>query len=447
MTRQPGVESDRPLRTAFWEKNEVIELTWPREWSVSVRWPQTPPPLSAQEIADALRTPVQLPPIAEACQGKKKPLVIVDDLTRATPAARILEPLLEELQAAGISPEQVTILVATGTHSPPAAEMLERKLGTLAASTCRVVVHRDSADCRPIGRTTFGTPIIADHEVLEADWIVGIGGVYPNNTAGFGGGSKLALGVMARETITHLHLKHGTAGWGHRDDSLRFRRDLDEIAEAIGLRAMISVHVDAEGRPVRVVLGDHRATYRQEAAWAASTYLVEGPGDADVVVANAYPNDATLSAVRHKAYAPLRAARPDATRLALASCHGGPGGHGLFPLVDTRTPAQRLRVMFSVMPLRQFAGTLLRGVRRRLSRAPRGSGFTWPVLLYRPGTGAQPELPTLSGLEVAPSWEAVVDTIARRHASEAEIRVVVYPCAPLQVLRPTADEGAATDRT
>ena len=45
-------------------------------------------------------------------------------------------------------------------------------------------------------------------QLVAADWIVGIGGIYPNNTAGFGGGSKLALGVLSRESIKHLHGKH-----------------------------------------------------------------------------------------------------------------------------------------------------------------------------------------------------------------------------------------------
>ena len=297
----PDEDPRRLLRTAFWETDETIDLTWPDDWSVSVLWPQTPPPLSAEQIVEALHKPVQLPPIAELCRGRRKPLVVVDDLTRATPTSLILEPLLDELQVAGIPPSEVTVLVATGTHPPPSNEMLARKLGKTTMLNCRVVVHRDSANCTPVGKTSFGTPIIVDQEVIEADWIVGIGGVYPNNTAGFGGGSKLALGVLSRESITHLHGKHRPAGWGQRNDSLRFRKDLDEIAEKIGLSAMISVHVDAEARPVRVVFGDYRAYHRDEASWAARTYAVQGPGDADVVVANAYPNDASLAMVRFKA--------------------------------------------------------------------------------------------------------------------------------------------------
>ena len=427
----PESRTMRALRTERWHSDEAFQLAWPADWSVSVLWPSTPPPLSAEQITEALRNPVGLGPIADLCRGKRKPLVIIDDLSRPTPTASILDPLLDDLKAAGIAPDQVTILVATGTHPPPSDESIARKIGPTAARDCRVVVHLDSVNCVHIGTTRFGTPIIVDREVVDADWLIGIGGVYPNNTAGFGGGSKLALGILARESIAHLHGKHRPAGWGRDNGSHSFRKDLDEIAAAIRLTALITVHVDEEARPVRVVFGDHRAYYAEEARWAAETYRVAAPGDADVVVTNAYPNDSTLVTARHKGLAPLRLARPDASRVVLASCHLGPGGHGLFPLVDRRTLLQRIRRKASVMSLSQFAAVVAGGVRQRLAK--KGPRFAWPVLLYRPGSGPKPDLPRVEGMEVAPSWQAVIATIRAQHPGVQRLRVVVYPCAPLQV--------------
>jgi nickel-dependent lactate racemase len=437
----PEGPSMRALRTARWYSDEAFELAWPADWSVSILWPDTPPPLSAEQIIAALRTPVGLGPLADLCRGKRKPLVIIDDLSRPTPTASILDPLLDDLKAAGIAPDQVTILVATGTHPPPSEESIARKIGPTAARDCRVVVHRDSVNCVHIGTTRFGTPILVDREAVDADWLVGIGGVYPNNTAGFGGGSKLALGILARESITHLHEKHRPAGWGRDNGSHSFRQDLDEIAAAIGLTALVTVHVDEEARPVRVVFGDHRAYYAEEARWAAETYRVAAPGDADVVVANAYPNDGTLVSARHKGFAPLRLARPDASRVMLASCHLGPGGHGLFPLVDRRTRLQRIRRKASVMTLSQFAGAVASGVRQRLVKKQPSSA--WPVQLYRPGSAPKPDLPRVEGMEVAPSWQAAIATIRAQHPGVQQLRVVVYPCAPLQVLDPSSPPALA----
>ena len=429
----------RTLRTERWLSDAAFELEWPAKWSVSVLWPSVPPPLSAEQITAALRNPVGLAALADLARGKRKPLVIIDDLSRPTPAARILDPLLDELKAAGIAPGQVTILLATGTHPPPSQEGIARKIGPTAARDCRIVVHRDSVDCVNIGKTRFGTPIIVDREVVEADWLMGIGGLYPNNTAGFGGGSKLALGILGRESIVHLHGKHRPAGWGRDNAAHSFRKDLDEIAAKIGLSAIVTVHVDEEAEPVRVVFGDHQAYYTEEVRWASATYRVAAPGDADVVVSNAYPNDSTLVSARHKAYAPLRVARLEASRVVLASCHYGPGGHGLFPLVDRRTALQRVRAKASVMSPSQLISALMGGVRNRLTR--KSQGFAWPVLLYRPGTGPKPELPRVEGMEALPSWPAVLATIREQHPGVDSLRVVVYPCAPLQVLESAPSPG------
>jgi hypothetical protein len=315
-----------------------------------------------------------------------------------------------------------------------------KKIGTRAASTCRVVIHDDSRNCLQIGKTGFGTPILVDKEVLDADCLIGIGGIYPNNTAGFGGGPKLSLGVLGRLSITHLHEKHRPATWGHDNQSLPFRRDLEEIATTIGLTAIASVHLDYAAKPVRVVFGDYRAYYDDEVRWARETFKVAGPADANVVISNAYPVDNTLVSARMKAIAPLRACGRDASRILLASCFRGAGGHGLFPL-ENPPLVERVRRKASVMSPTQFATAVAAGLRRRLSS--NGPDFRWPVLLYRPGSAPKPELPQVGSIELAPSWESVIDTIAAQQQTSGRLRVVVYPCASLQVieLAPYATEA------
>lgn len=438
----PAGPSARPLRTAYWHNDEEFELAWPVDWSVSVFWPSTPPPLSADQIADAIGNPVGLSSLADLFRGKRRPLIVVDDLSRATPAADILRPLLAEMEGAGIGAHQVTILLATGTHQAPSQESIVKKIGTAAAGTCRVVVHDDSRNCSLIGKTEFGTPILVDREVLDADLLIGIGGIYPNNTAGFGGGPKLSLGVLGRLSIAHLHEKHRPATWGHHDQTLPFRRDLEQIATTIGLTSIASVHVDHEARPVRAVFGDYRAYYDDEVTWAEETYKVAAPGDAHVVVSNSYPVDNTLVSARMKAMAPLRACGRDASRILLASCFRGPGGHGLFPL-ENPPLIQRVRRKASVMSPAQFAGAIAGGMRRRLSRG--GAEFRWPVMLYRPGTGPKPELPQVGGIELAPSWQAVIDTIVEQQQSSERLRVAVYPCASLQVIDAPPFAGEALE--
>jgi nickel-dependent lactate racemase len=87
-------------------------------------------------------------------------VIIVDDCTRPTPAARVLPHLLEELQAAGIPADAVGIVVATGTHGPPATRRCGRNWATspgrIAGFTCTTtkqgLVH--------LGRDSRSTPVL-----------------------------------------------------------------------------------------------------------------------------------------------------------------------------------------------------------------------------------------------------------------------------------------------
>src|SRR5207245_2639754 len=245
-----------------------LELQFPGDWDVTVLWPHTPPPLSSDDILEALARPAAGPPLAALCSGKSRPLVIVDDLNRPTPVGCVMPFLLRQLGDAGIPARDVTILMARGSHGAPRREAMLRKIGPEAAANCRFVLHDPSHDTVNVGTTSFGTPVYVNRAVLAADLVIGIGGVYPNHTAGFGGGSKLALGVLDLRVISQLHHRHDSCGWGSPALEAAFRRELDEIAQLIALRFLVTVHVNADRAPIRVRCGDHRLYYREEVAFA-----------------------------------------------------------------------------------------------------------------------------------------------------------------------------------
>jgi lactate racemase len=184
------------LKTAAWYGDRPLVLPLPEDWEVTTWWPSTPGPLTDDEIARALDQPVGQPPIRELALGKSRPLIIVDDLTRPTPAGRVLPFLLRHLAEAGISSEAVRILIGTGTHAPPSPNSIAKKVGPEAASSCRLLVHDHARNLTRIGRTSFGTPVIVNREVLASDLLVDVGGIYPQHSTGFGGGSKLNASLV-----------------------------------------------------------------------------------------------------------------------------------------------------------------------------------------------------------------------------------------------------------
>ena len=428
------------LRTGAWYGDRPLELPFPEDWQVTAHWPDTPEPVSDDEIARALEEPVGQPPIRSLARGRKRPLIVVDDLTRPTPATRLLPLVLRQLAEGGIAPEAVAILIASGTHRQPTGDGMAKKVGPEAAASCRLLAHDDSKGVARVGRTSFGTPVIVNRAVLESDFVLGIGGVYPQALPFFGGGSKLALGVLSKRSIMGLHYGHAS--------KVDFRRDLDEIAALIGLETTIAAHIDPWREIVRVVSGDHNVYYEDAAAFSKRAYGAPAPTGADVVVVNAYPMDGSLTFLR-KGIGPLAHAPPSASRIVVAACTEGIGHHGLFPFMNGPRFARqtellrRARARPGAIPLkaaRRAAKRLGPLAPRRWAPAPRpakrpaAASAVRPVWLH-PTDRDPGSLPSeIPGMIAIHSWPQLIEHVAREQGGRDTLQVVVYPCAPLQVI-------------
>jgi nickel-dependent lactate racemase len=423
------------LRTAAWYGDRQLALGFPAAWKPTVFAPKIGAPLSDAEIRERLESPVGQRPIRELCSGKRRPLVIVDDLHRPTPAARVLPILLRHFEDAGIRPEAVRILMAPGTHGRPPADAIEKKIGAEAASTCATGAHDCYGKLPKVGRTSFGTPVYVAPEVLESDFIVGIGGLYPNHTGGFGGGSKLALGVLGFRSIANLHFRHGAQGWGNANTRSDFRRDLDEIAQMLGLKTTVSVCVDADRNIVALTAGDHHTYFADLVATQKDAYGAPSPpSSARVVISNAYPIDLSLTFARMKGMLPLRHTAPDASRIAIAACAEGQGVHGLYPYMNA--PRNHRRRILSVrLPIEvRRPRSVARRLAGRLSRKVAAEPERKPIWLYCPDAAKLHSLRIDPGeFRATSSWDEVVEGVTDEQGYE-EVEAVVYPCAPLQWL-------------
>jgi lactate racemase len=425
-----------PLSTAAWYGDPFLELAFPVDWSVVVHQPKLPPPLDEDQMMAALRDPVAAPPLAAIATTARRVVIIVDDLTRPTPSEAVLPLLLGELESVGTKRENVTIVVATGTHGPAPADAMERKVGR-SAQGCRLVSHDDLTDCPKVGVTRMGTPVFVNRELLRADLVIGIGGVYPQHSTGFGGGSKLAIGVLGRASISKLHFGHQSMD-GRYDVDNDFRSDLDEIARLVGLRWSVMVHVNSRREIVRLVAGDPEQAYPAAAAFARERFAAPLPSDADVVIANAYPLDISATFMRSKGVIPLLHARVGASRVLLAACPEGVGHHGLFPL-EPPTGIRLLRRRAEIIKARGWpeVARLAKAVARRPFRqraaAPTGPG-PLSMLMYRTIDSPTPLPRDIPGMQLVETWSGVLDAIRSQQQGRGGLRVVVYPCAPLQVL-------------
>jgi nickel-dependent lactate racemase len=443
------VSQELTLRTAAWYGDRELGLELPESWEVETLWPDTPRPLRLEEIAAAMDRPVGQPPLRELALGRKRPVIVCDDLTRPTPANVIIPLLLRRLEDAGVPRQDVTIVVGGGSHRPAGPDQLVRKVGAEAMASCRVLAHDYQRDLVRVGRTSFGTPVLVNRRVAEADLVLGVAGVYPQHSVGFGGGSKLALGVLGKRSIVALHYGHPSVA-GTYDVDNEFRRDLDEVAEAIRLRTIMTLHVDANRQIVRAVSGDHRSYYPEAATFSREAFTAPTPGDADVVIVNAYPMDVSLTFTRSKGMAPLYQVAPGASRILISACPEGLGYHGLFPFLNgpryERLVHQHRRLS-TVRPTalpgklaqraRRLTWTRRRGVGGPAAVAsPRvAPGPAHPIWLHAPDVkpGMLPDF--IPGLQLVQSWADVLRALDEEQAGKLHVRLLVYPCAPLHCLQ------------
>jgi hypothetical protein len=288
--------------------------------------------------------------------------------------------------------------------------------------------------------------VFVNKEVAASDFVVGIGGVYPQSSTGFGGGSKLALGVLGRQSIVRLHFGHRSMMGSYEIDN-DFRRDLDEIARIIGLNTTIALHVDANREAVRIVSGDHDLYYRDAVAFSRQRYRAQLPAEADIVISNAYPMDVSLTMMHIKGTIPLRHAKPGASRVLVAACPEGVGYHDLFPFIGgprfrrQRNWGRSAMARPRAVP-RKAAGKALQRISRarRLPAAPTSPPPSQtrqvanPVWLYVPGEGAKSFPAEIPQMTLCDTWESVVETIIREQGPRSALEVMIYPCAPLHVL-------------
>jgi nickel-dependent lactate racemase len=188
-----------------------LDIDFPDNWSV-VRIEKKSIPLlrNAQNtLQQALSHPVGALPLEEYIQSGFSACILICDITRPVPNGTILPVLIRRLITAGIEPEAITILVATGLHRPnEGAELLELVEDQWVLNTVKVQNHyaRNDDDHVDLGKTSDGLPIRLDRRFVEANLKIITGLVEPHFMAGFSGGRKVILpGIAHHDTIRRFH--------------------------------------------------------------------------------------------------------------------------------------------------------------------------------------------------------------------------------------------------
>jgi nickel-dependent lactate racemase len=319
--------------------NRMIELRLPNGVEVAVVQNKPMPilPDAERAIRDAILHPVGSKRVAGMVRPGQKAAVIVTDVTRKLPEEIILPLLLEELQAGGIQPGDITFVVATGTHRPNTEEEMAAMFGASLVGRFRFVNHNawDEQGLKNLGTSRSGIPLVVNRHVAEADVRISTGVIETHLFAGYSGGVKsLAVGVAGAATIaaTHNYDMLKRTRLGVIEDN-PFREFLTEATAAVGLNFIVNCVLTGKKELVQVVAGDPVDAWRKGVETARAMYEVEIDRPGDIVVTGViYPKSRDLYQATRAANTSVFGPRPVVTKggvlLIPASCEDGFGHPG-----------------------------------------------------------------------------------------------------------------------
>jgi nickel-dependent lactate racemase len=293
----------------------------------------TPLPDWQAALERALDEPIGAPPLAELARGKRSAAISVCDITRPAPNRLTLPPVLRRLKQAGIAPEAITILIATGLHRPASEGEVREICGSEIAAAYRVVNHdaRNLSSHLHLGSTRSGTPVYIDERFAAADLHITLGFIEPHLMLGYSGARKLiAPGLAAQETIKVLHspkfMRDARAVEGSIEDN-PLHRELLEIARMARHDFIVDVALSRDRSIAGVFAGDPELAHRRGVEFVSEALLemLDEPADAAITSSAGYPLDLTFYQCIKGVTAASHIVKPGGAILLAAACPEGAG--------------------------------------------------------------------------------------------------------------------------
>ncbi|HLF79312.1 MAG TPA: nickel-dependent lactate racemase [Dehalococcoidia bacterium] len=281
---------------------QVLDIEVPDHATVLRPHPVAPIADEDAAVRQSLRSPLAGLPLRERVQLGQTVAIVVSDITRPVPNAVLLPPIIDELHAAGIPDEAITIVNGTGLHRINTQAELEEMLGAELANRYRIVQHvaRDSSTLTEVGRSAEGVPVSFCTAYVEADVRIVTGFVEPHLFAGYSGGAKGVMpGVAGARIVMSNHgadnLSHPKASWCVAEGNPVFE-EMRVICDLCPPHFLLNVTLDSERHITGVFAGDLLPAHEAAMQQAERQYVtpIAQPYDVVVVTNMGYPADTSL---------------------------------------------------------------------------------------------------------------------------------------------------------
>jgi nickel-dependent lactate racemase len=318
----------------------------PDLWDGRAFWIEPGPFRTAdgREIVEtALDNPKGTPLLSDGVIPGERIACVIPDLTRRAAVEVYLPVLTSRLLSAGVSPDDMDIVVALGIHRSLDDDELRKLVGEEVWGKFRIINHDPDAKDGNIdlGVTGGKIPVQINRLVAEADKVILTGGITYHYFAGYGGGRKSFLpGVASRLSCeTHHRL---VVSWRRKELSgsmapgvLEGNPVQDEMLQACSFAPPIftlNVVTDPQGKIVGACSGDLQTAHLEACRMHDVFYKREIPGQFKLVIASAggYPKDVNFVQAHKGLYSAHLPVEKGGVVVLLAQCPEGAGNRDLF---------------------------------------------------------------------------------------------------------------------
>lgn len=315
--------------------HETLTLHVPDGYPTTLIAPQevAPAPDPVQAVDRALDAPVGDVTLFDFA-GARSVAIAINDKTRPVPHEHLLLPLLTRLEALGLGPDVVTLIIATGAHAPMPPEAFARVVPPETLARYPIVSHDcdAEADLVYLGETARGTPAWINRAFAEADLRIVVGNIEPHQFEGFSGGVKSAvIGLGGRTTINanHALLAHPKATLARYVDNPA-RQDLEALGRLAEVHLALNAVLTPHKEIVRVLFGAPVAVMEAGIPLVREIYEVPvaQPCDLVVVAPGGAPKDLNLYQAQKALAHASRVTKEGGAVILVAACPEGVGSRG-----------------------------------------------------------------------------------------------------------------------
>lgn len=294
-------------------------------------------------LAQALDSPHGERRLEDCVRPGESVVIVTSDITRYTASELYLPLLVERLNRAGVTDNDIEIIIALGIHRKQTEAEHKKILGQLFGRI-RVSDHEcdDPESLTLLGATAGGLPVEINRRVIEADRVIVTGTVGLHYFAGFGGGRKsLVPGVASRKTCMATHFsifnpphiggRHPKATTGNLDGN-PIHAAILEAARMVQPDFLFNTVLSPDKQIVGAFAGDLETAHLAACELARTVYTVPVAASADLAVISCggHPKDINFIQAHKALDYGVNVLDDGGTAILLAACPDGFGNQTFF---------------------------------------------------------------------------------------------------------------------